>query len=557
MVAVFASTYLAFVWRSATTVDGRATFTLFDDAMISMRYARNLSQGNGLVFNAGEQVEGYTNLLWTLVMAGVHVVVPDPRFTSLVVSLIGVVVLVGQLLVVRAAVSRVTDRPWAPLLAVVGVGVAWSLVFWTLRGMEVGLVGLLVTSALVVVHVQTDWPTARRVVVVVLLLGAAVATRDDALVLAGTVAAGALWVVPRPQRLRFTVAAGAALAAAAVARLALRWALYGELVPNTYRLKVQGVPREVLVERGLVSAGYTLAFGLAVLVALAFLAWRSGSFARACILVVVAQGAYSLAVGGDAWEDLGFASRFVATVTAPLVVAAVLGLVALAERTASNPARALAITVLLGTVAWIALAPATTRHHRFGDDSIPASWSRALFLGVAAAAVLLAHRPAWRRPAVAVLAGLIVVGPNLVPWTRWVRSDQPFAREETDWASYGAALREATLPDASIAAASIGNLGYFSDRRIVDLLGKVDPVVAGSRPRTDVWTLPGHLRWDYQHSVVELRPDVVAQLFATDPDDIPSIVAAGYEQLGTGVYLRPGAAITSRAAIERAAAGAG
>jgi len=42
-----------------------------DDAFISFRYAQNLVDGNGLVFNPGERVEGYTNLSWTLLMAGV------------------------------------------------------------------------------------------------------------------------------------------------------------------------------------------------------------------------------------------------------------------------------------------------------------------------------------------------------------------------------------------------------------------------------------------------------------------------------------------------------
>lgn len=37
-----------------------------DDAFITFRYADNLVRGLGLVFNAGERVEGYTNLLWTL-----------------------------------------------------------------------------------------------------------------------------------------------------------------------------------------------------------------------------------------------------------------------------------------------------------------------------------------------------------------------------------------------------------------------------------------------------------------------------------------------------------
>ena len=45
-----------------------------DDALISFRYAVNLVEGRGLVFNPGERVEGYTNFLWTIVLAGVYAV---------------------------------------------------------------------------------------------------------------------------------------------------------------------------------------------------------------------------------------------------------------------------------------------------------------------------------------------------------------------------------------------------------------------------------------------------------------------------------------------------
>ncbi|AUX38685.1 hypothetical protein SOCE26_000630 [Sorangium cellulosum] len=45
------------------------SFTI-DDAYISYRYARNLARGLGLVYNAGERIEGYTNFLWTVLLAG-------------------------------------------------------------------------------------------------------------------------------------------------------------------------------------------------------------------------------------------------------------------------------------------------------------------------------------------------------------------------------------------------------------------------------------------------------------------------------------------------------
>jgi len=40
-----------------------------DDCFISFRYAKNLINGLGLVYNAGERVEGYTNFLWTMLIA--------------------------------------------------------------------------------------------------------------------------------------------------------------------------------------------------------------------------------------------------------------------------------------------------------------------------------------------------------------------------------------------------------------------------------------------------------------------------------------------------------
>lgn len=82
--------YVLFIAGSAFAADGRAGFTLFDDAMISMRYARNLAEGHGLVWNVGERVEGYTKPLW---MAAIHACgVGDDR-VSPVVMISGVAIL--------------------------------------------------------------------------------------------------------------------------------------------------------------------------------------------------------------------------------------------------------------------------------------------------------------------------------------------------------------------------------------------------------------------------------------------------------------------------------
>ncbi len=61
---------VAFIYGSSfIAVDGKRYFCLFDDAMISMRYAWNFSHGLGLVWNQGEYIQGYTNFLMTLLMS--------------------------------------------------------------------------------------------------------------------------------------------------------------------------------------------------------------------------------------------------------------------------------------------------------------------------------------------------------------------------------------------------------------------------------------------------------------------------------------------------------
>ena len=37
-----------------------------DDAFIVARYARNIAEGHGRVYNIGDRVEGYTSVLWLL-----------------------------------------------------------------------------------------------------------------------------------------------------------------------------------------------------------------------------------------------------------------------------------------------------------------------------------------------------------------------------------------------------------------------------------------------------------------------------------------------------------
>lgn len=76
---------------------------LIDDAFISFRYAVNLSNGLGLVFNPGERVEGYTNFLWTVLLACCHRLGFDLIPSSKMLSLLSAV---GTLVILHSWAER-------------------------------------------------------------------------------------------------------------------------------------------------------------------------------------------------------------------------------------------------------------------------------------------------------------------------------------------------------------------------------------------------------------------------------------------------------------------
>jgi hypothetical protein len=86
LLAVYAALALRYVHATSFVVEGSRVFTLWDDAMISMRYAQNLAAGDGLVWNpGGERVQGISNLGVTLLLAALHTLplpsLPASRFS--------------------------------------------------------------------------------------------------------------------------------------------------------------------------------------------------------------------------------------------------------------------------------------------------------------------------------------------------------------------------------------------------------------------------------------------------------------------------------------------
>lgn len=122
-----------------------------DDAYISFRYIQNFTDGNGLVFNIGERVEGYTNLLWVLLLSLFVSIKFDLENTSQILSVIfGVIVLFASYYVsslikikddpkqVKKTKTEDTDQSgkYFNLIPPVLLVFTGSFVFWSISGME-------------------------------------------------------------------------------------------------------------------------------------------------------------------------------------------------------------------------------------------------------------------------------------------------------------------------------------------------------------------------------------------------------------------------------------
>lgn len=206
---------------------------IVDDAYVSFRYARNLATFGELVFNAGERVEGITNLLWTLILAVAESLsLPVERFAQGLGVLSACLLLVG---VVGAALRH--GLPFAEAWFI-GLFLATlpPLPLWAQSGMETAAFALLFFLG-VVTGARAE--RAADGVGVGLLAGLGFALRPEGALVLPLVSASA-WLGKR-RVASWLPAAAAAFLVVASAVTTFRLSYYGAFLPNTVRAKQNAV----------------------------------------------------------------------------------------------------------------------------------------------------------------------------------------------------------------------------------------------------------------------------------------------------------------------------
>lgn len=546
LAVLFALWSLGFVYLSSFVAsDGQRYFSLFDDAMISMRYAWNLSHGYGLVWNVGEPVEGYTNLLMVLWMTPWTWLLDKPG-AVLAVQLGGIPTLLGVAALARlcwlelARGGEVQNAPAFGALAFLGSLLYYPLAYWTLMGMETGLLTLLLLAGSLLSLIYMRTASSRALNGSAVAFSLAYLSRPDSapVALVTLFVAAVLGPSTSGGRIRTLARVIGIFAVLPLLQVLFRALYYKSLVPVTYTLKATGMPFDIRLQNGW---GFTAPFireaGWVLAVAALGAIWRPARRLALVVLPPVVLIAYQVAIGGDAWPYW----RMVAPAMPYLVLLALAALDTGFEslktigggRPFLREVRALgdlfqhhtrgifreptaACVAVVGTMLLAAGMLYDVAMH--GSPGV-GSAQRILILGGILAifsAMLLPSQPA-RLLGVFMAFGLLLADANARFLMQVVLFDPIFlVRANLDHVNMAISVNQYTREDASIGVVWAGIIPYYTSRYAIDFLGKNDPYIAslpadvtGAVSWEGMSSVPGHNKYDLEHSIVERQPTYV------------------------------------------------
>lgn len=267
-----------------------------DDTFVTLRYARNAMRGEGFVWNSGERVEGYTNFLWLLMLAGLGKLgaplLETARLLSMVFSL-------STLLLIYRLSSRPPEHTnvrgfheaFANMLPVLFLCSAPPFLVWSLSGTEIPLFTFLLLAGFFLVERN------ERAASALLAFGLAGFVRPEGTMFFAV--ALAILILRYPEK-RDVFLWGGAVIASYIIYAIWKWNYFHAILPNTFYAKTG--PFSIMISNGMqylskffVSYGYLLVAGI-------FISKRAGkkNFPLSIpIAFVAANWASILVLGGD------------------------------------------------------------------------------------------------------------------------------------------------------------------------------------------------------------------------------------------------------------------
>lgn len=214
-----------------------------DDIFITFRYIQNWLNGLGLVYNAGERVEGYTHFLWLCLVAFFQKIGINPAASSEWMGIFSYAVLLFVFLIISYRIKEEKEF-YFPFTAAI-LALHYDFRIWVTSGLETSFFTMLIALSFFVLFYMriTD---SKRLLLAGFLLTLALLTRPDAILF---YAITFLFIIIREisgaKQARQIVHSALIFILPAVLIYIpyLLWKIYyyGDIFPNTYYAKSGGV----------------------------------------------------------------------------------------------------------------------------------------------------------------------------------------------------------------------------------------------------------------------------------------------------------------------------
>jgi hypothetical protein len=355
---------------------------------------------------------------------------------------------------------------------------------WSLQGMEVGV--LVLVMSIVSWRALISMRDFTVPISAYVLVGVAILIRPD-MVVAGAALIVFLATIDPIHRRQHLIWGSLIVSSFYAAQALFSLWYFGDAFPNTYYLKLTGYPSGLRITRGLYVLGRFIWNANLLLFAVPFmLAVRRDRRIRLLLWMLIAQMVYEVYVGGDAWESLG--SRYVCIAMPGFFVLLSYGLYRASQLLADT----------------------------FNEEIRPASvakinWKTAIFTVLIVVSIINLNAVSFNSPySLDSLSQALLISPPFL---------SGHGGENDKEVHQALLIRKITAPEAKLAVVRAGTIPYFSDRYSLDELGKTDSHIA-HEPMKETPGLnrfigfqPGHMKYDFDYSIGQLKPDMVVQLW--------------------------------------------
>lgn len=502
---------LIFIYNSSfVAIDGIRYYCLFDDAMISMRYAWNMSHGYGLVWNQGESVQGYTNLLMTLIMT-LATCILNKIHAVYAMQIFGICVSIANAYVIMRIANQIDTSTVSSLklktLYFAGALLYYPLIFWSLMGMETGLLTLLLSLSVFFAFSFTSSSRSKYLYLLAISLGMAYMTRNDSLVYALLIVCytyNEMRTIRKRDSCYSTSHFWRALMLYlifVIGQLVFQHFYYGNILPNTYYLKLTGMPLLTRLQNGVgFVAPYLVVTVMLYIVSVISTMLQYSKRKMLLLSLSFAAIVYQVYVGGDPWELWRITSP-----TMPIVIM-------------------LYLNALYHFCKIVTVKPMLSQEAEMRPLFAYKKVRNIIFIMTA-------------------ICGILVANIHFVSEIIFLR--KPYsASSNRNNVNVAVAISELTTDSASIGLLWAGAIPYYSERRAIDFLGKSDAYIANLPPDltgavswNGMSSVPGHNKYNLYYSIVVLKPTYV-QSFVCGSQDLTEWAESMYVSVQyRGVHL--------------------